>query len=126
MVMHRLLVLACASVFCGDALLVSAQGTASLTADFVGAAPSNLTGCYADPSDPKCVDFRQTDSDSLEDLDELCVRNGTSMPYMVVCSLWTACKVKSRESQDSSDACEQSMWLCCSSWWPFPECGGRR
>lgn len=93
MAMHLFLVLACVSALRGDALLVSANQLTASVSDGIGPGPSNLTGCYADPSDPKCVDFRQTDADSLEDLDELCVRKGTSMPYMVVCSLWTACKV---------------------------------
>jgi hypothetical protein len=53
------------------------------------------SGCYDDPSNPACAGFNQPDSDSLEDLKELCVTEGASMPFMVVCSLWDACKVKS-------------------------------
>jgi hypothetical protein len=53
------------------------------------------SSCYDDPSSPACAGFKQPDSDSLEDLKELCVTEGASMPFMVACSLWDACKVKS-------------------------------
>eukprot|EP00884_Botryococcus_braunii_P019017 jgi/Botrbrau1/579/Bobra.0010s0045.1 len=91
--MAFLLLLASISAVSGTMPLVLAQQyQAGVSIQGLIAHAGNLTGCYADPSDPVCVDFRQSDADSLEDLEELCIREGTSMPYMVVCSLWNACK----------------------------------
>jgi hypothetical protein len=53
-----------------------------------------LTGCFVNPTEPSCLTFTQPDADTIADLNDLCVSPGVSMPYMVVCSLWTECQVK--------------------------------
>lgn len=54
-----------------------------------------LTGCYLDPTAASCSSFTPSESDILIDLNDLCVSPAVSMPYMVVCSLWTECQVQS-------------------------------
>jgi hypothetical protein len=53
-------------------------------------ADSSEPDCYAAPGDPACVDFRQPDATSREQLGVLC----DAMPGMVGCTLWAACKVR--------------------------------
>eukprot|EP00884_Botryococcus_braunii_P019271 jgi/Botrbrau1/6027/Bobra.0042s0013.1 len=53
-----------------------------------------LTGCYLEPSAASCSSFTPSEVDILADLNDLCVTPAVSMPYMVVCSLWTECQAK--------------------------------
>lgn len=49
--------------------------------------------CYMDPENATCVDFQQSDTDTLQDLVQMCSSKGGGMPWMIGCSLWSDCKV---------------------------------
>lgn len=59
---------------------------------------ADLTGCYVDPTSPDCILFKQSNEDSLNDINVLC----TAMPYMIGCSLHQACE---DDSNNTSGAC---------------------
>ncbi len=46
--------------------------------------------CYTDPTQDSCASFKQTESDSLADINILC----SSMPNMVGCTVFRECEVR--------------------------------
>jgi len=63
---------------------------------------TNTSTCYDDPTNPSCATFTMADDDAATDLQSLC----NAMPYMVGCSLWTACK------EDTTSGGNQGNDMC--------------
>lgn len=64
------------------------ESSMSDMSDTMQAPPSSSSQCYEDPTAAECMDFKQGDQDSIEQIESLC----DDMSDMIGCTLWKECE----------------------------------